>query len=260
MTTHSERETLMRYVLGWLGTDEAAAVEASLDAFPEDRGLLASFSEFLQGLQDVWLRQQSQGWADSMRILEERLDQITLWVTGDLSNEEIQSAQQVLNSDPRCRTLYGLLSDVATRLEQAERLDLRAILQRLRQTWASGEPGTPSALQPAAAWRGQRRQPLVLDVPPEYGFYIKLFVGGFDTTHRVVKGVVQASNGESIPAELIKASVWLLPEAGHRVHSASLNARGEFKMDAVLPETYVLEMAWAGKFLEILDVAIPAAV
>ena len=258
MNSRTDFPQLVRYALGFLGPDETSAMDQALRDEPALQERLDGFNQFLRYLQSAWLRKQASTWAESQQDFETRLNRIVGLLNGDLDDEEVRLARQDIASAPHLEAFYDDLFALRDHFEAADRTDPLETLSRWAETRMASK--TQPVLQPAWALRGEDDIPLELPVPDEYGFSVKLFVGGFDGRRRIVRGRIQPkpSHGDEVLGELDGAKVWLLPESGKRWLDAQVNDEGEFELTKVAPGNYAFEMAWPGEFLEVLDVKVPS--
>ena len=252
-----DEKQLMMYRLGWLAVKDAEQVKNTLDSMPVQSETTVSITYFLQNIQHTWLKKQ----AIRQQRLEAKLDRIITWVEGDATAETITLAQQDIAEDSRCRAFYDELTTLSKHLEEVDRINplatVRAWRKRLQQ---SERPSSAPALRPVWALRGDANAPIKLAVPSEYGFHISLFVGGFERQRKQIRGKLYVTNLEdTLPDNLVGASIWLLPQPSGKWHQTTINNQGVFNFaDKIPPGSYALEMAWPGEFLEVLDVVVPA--
>ncbi len=256
MNTESKYKDRIRQLLNWWESDLS-------DQFPTERVRELDLQQadielvqFLRRLQLGWWQQQRQQAETTANV---QMDQIVRWVQGDLNKAEIRTVKQMIADKPHLQSFHTDLQAIAKHIADVDRPDPLGTLQNLVQQITKRPSST--SLQPAWALRSTGYEPLVSPVPERYGFQIKLFVGGFDQTERLIEGRLVTASGDidQLPADVLNADIWLLPEKSKewdKHFQAKMKTMGRFEF-SLPPGIYRLEMAWPGEFLEFLDVTIP---
>jgi hypothetical protein len=244
-----DQNRLMLYVLGWLAEEEMTQITAVLEQQPQWQVATVQLQQFIHRLQRSQIQKQAQAWLQ----MDETLDQITAWAQGELAAEAAAKVEAVLGRNGRYQTFATNLKELLTHLEAVDRPQPAHIFENLLQGLRKRpQPAPPPTLRPAWGLRGAGETPMLLAIPPEYGFQVHLFIGGVER-ERLVWGKLTARN-------LMGANTWLLPASGGIWHQAQVDDTGSFSFATqVSPGNYHFEMAWGDEFLELSDVVIPAA-
>lgn len=215
---------------------------------------LPTVDQFNHQLRQTWRAKQSQTQLVQHKLLSARLDRVAAWLLDEASADQIRQARQDIEADASVREFYEMGKQLKERLEFVDFLpasDAPAISPK-----AISNPSPLYALRDG----GQTTQTIVLPIPDDYGFGVRLTVtdegdGGFR-----VRGRVSTANRTALSA-LENATIWLLPSdvTVRRWPETTLTRTGSFQFGKTIPsDLYRFEMNWTDEFLEVMDVAIPA--